>query len=72
MNKLINFLPILIIRLYQATKKRKYSKCLFYPSCSNYGILAFKKYHFFKALRITVRRLKDCNFYSDRSFIDYP
>ena len=35
--------------------------CRFYPTCSEYGLQAFQKYHFFKALRLTVWRILRCN-----------
>ncbi|WP_130735413.1 membrane protein insertion efficiency factor YidD [Flavobacterium sp. J27] len=67
-----NRIAILFIKLYKITKRRKYDKCLHYPSCSTYGILALQKYNFFKAIKITYKRLKDCNPFSNRSYIDYP
>lgn len=60
------------MKVYQKTKIRKHSKCLHYPSCSNYGIMAFKKYNFFKAFKITFNRYNDCNPFSNRPYIDYP
>lgn len=67
-----NRFVIFLIKIYQKTKRRKYSKCLHYPSCSSYGIGAFKKYNFLKALRMTVDRYRDCNPFSNRPYIDYP
>ena len=67
-----NWFAILLIRIYQKTKRRKHSKCLHYPSCSNYAILAFKKYFFLKALKLTIDRYKNCNPFSNRPYIDYP
>lgn len=72
LSKPLNLLLILLIKLYQKTKRREYSKCLFYPSCSNYGILALKKYNVFKAVRVTIARYNDCNPFSNRPYIDYP
>ncbi len=35
--------------------------CIFYPTCSEYGILAFKKYPFLVALRKTADRVGRCH-----------
>lgn len=34
--------------------------CRFYPSCSDYAYLLYKKYSFFKASILTIQRLLDC------------
>lgn len=68
----LNILVIFLIRIYQRASINKKSKCLFYPSCSNYSILAFKKYNFIKAMGLTIFRLRDCNPFSIKSYIDYP
>lgn len=54
-------------------KKRKVTICSFYPSCSNYGILALRKYGFFKGWLLTIYRIKRCNaFIHKQSCVDYP
>lgn len=68
----LNKITILFILIYKRTKVRKYDKCLHYPSCSNYGIIALKKYNFFIAIKKTRERIKDCNPFSERPYIDYP
>ena len=68
----LNSLSIIAIKVYKKTKRRKYDKCLHYPSCSNYGIIAFKKYNFFVAVWKTVNRIRNCNPFSNKPFIDYP
>lgn len=70
-NPLSSF-SILAILLYKKTKVRKYDKCLHYPSCSTYGIIAFKKYGFFRAFQKTYSRIKDCHPFSNRPYVDYP
>ncbi|MCY4321990.1 MAG: membrane protein insertion efficiency factor YidD [Bdellovibrionaceae bacterium] len=35
--------------------------CRFYPSCSDYGFLVYKKYPFFKASWLLLKRLFCCN-----------
>ncbi|MBP6905003.1 MAG: membrane protein insertion efficiency factor YidD [Candidatus Pacebacteria bacterium] len=35
--------------------------CIFYPTCSEYGVECFKKYPFFTALRKTATRIGRCH-----------
>lgn len=35
--------------------------CIFYPSCSEYGVECFKKYQFFIALNKTIKRIGRCH-----------
>ncbi|MFZ9097489.1 MAG: membrane protein insertion efficiency factor YidD [Methylophilaceae bacterium] len=37
------------------------SSCRFTPTCSEYTIMAFRKYHFLKALIISVKRILSCH-----------
>ncbi len=53
------------------TKSLK-SKCLHYPTCSEYGVLAYKKYSFIMATKKTISRVRDCHPFSNRKYIDYP
>jgi uncharacterized protein len=74
--KALNWLAILGIWLYQRTLSRFLYRhglrCLHHPSCSQYGILAYKKHGFFTATVLTFRRYQDCHPFSDRPYIDYP
>lgn len=67
---------ILTIRIYQASMSRMLRRhgvtCLHYPTCSNYGIMAFEKYGFCKAFSVTINRCRDCHPFSGRAYIDYP
>lgn len=50
-----------LIRLYQMTlSKILPPSCRFYPSCSQYGYEAIRKYGFFKGGWLTVKRLVRC------------
>ena len=71
MNIMSNFL-IKLIKIYQTAKRNKKPRCLHYPSCSNYAIMALKKYNLIKALKISINRIRDCHPFSSRSHIDYP
>jgi len=37
------------------------SSCRYYPTCSEYGLLAIKKYGPFKGGWLTVKRIVSCN-----------
>lgn len=72
MRRVIEFILIKPIEFY-----RKYisphtpARCRFYPSCSQYAILAIKKYGPMKGLIKAVWRILRCNPFS-RGGIDYP
>jgi putative membrane protein insertion efficiency factor len=72
----MNFLAVVAIRVYQQTLsrvlRRRGVRCLHYPSCSQYGVLAFRKHGFVQAAVLTWRRCRDCQPYSDRPYIDLP
>ena len=72
MNKLFSRILIGLITFY----KRFISpltpiSCRFYPSCSEYAILAIKKYGPLKGLVKAVWRIMRCNPFS-KGGIDYP
>ena len=71
------------IGLYQRyVSGLKNGRCAMYPSCSNYGLLAFERYPFFKAMTMVSDRLIRCSHeqhlyaktyeYGIRSCVDYP
>ncbi len=62
-----------IIRIYQnyLSPKMK-NRCRFYPTCSNYGILAINKYGAVKGVYKTINRLYRCRPNNLKSCIDYP
>ncbi|MCX5681197.1 MAG: membrane protein insertion efficiency factor YidD [Candidatus Omnitrophica bacterium] len=50
------------ILFYQKVKHAFFpATCRFYPSCSDYSLLAFKKYGFLKGLSKSVRRIFRCS-----------
>lgn len=62
MRWLLSKFAILLIRFYQyALSPLLMKSCRFTPSCSEYGVEAFRKYGFFKALRLTARRFGRCH-----------
>jgi len=67
---------LLIVDLHQKKLSpylnKKGSKCRFYPSCSNYGLLALEKYGFVKGWYKTINRILRCKPNNYDSCIDYP
>jgi len=68
----LNRIAILLILQYQKLTLNKKHKCLFFPSCSDYGILAYKKYPFILATKKIISRFRDCHPFSNRDYLDYP
>lgn len=61
----LNNIFIKIIKMYQKyISPLSIPKCRFYPTCSNYGIQAYKKYNFFKATILVIFRILRCNPFS--------
>ena len=59
---MIKYLFIYIIKFYQFFLSPFLgSNCRFYPTCSNYALEAFKKYHTFRALKFIILRVLRCN-----------
>lgn len=62
LSRVPNLLFIGLIRFYKAAlSPLMVPSCRFYPSCSQYGLEAFKKYNVFKALGLTIWRVLRCN-----------
>jgi len=71
----LNALAIVAISAYQAALSRglvRRARCLHYPSCSRYAILAFRRYRFLEAARLTRARVAECGVNSGRPFVDFP
>lgn len=52
---------IMLIRLYQgAVSPWLPPSCRYTPTCSQYAVEAFQRFPFFKALRLTLRRVASC------------
>lgn len=64
-------IAIFVVKVYQRMFSFKQPTCRYYPSCSNYAIMAFEKYGFLKGLIKTVWRILRCNPYS-KGGVDYP
>jgi len=53
-------------------KSKRNIICRFYPSCSNYAIMALEKYGFNKGWFLIYKRIKRCNPKNTDSCIDFP
>ena len=70
---MISWLLQKLIRLYQLLLSPFWgSQCRFFPTCSNYGIEAIKKYGSVRGSYLTVRRICRCNPWTDGGFDPVP
>jgi putative membrane protein insertion efficiency factor len=61
-NKILSFPFIVLIRIYQVVLSPILGpKCRFTPTCSQYGLEAFKKYGPFKGGWLTIKRIGRCH-----------
>ena len=62
LNKILSAPFIFLIKIYQWTLSPLLgSKCRYTPTCSNYGLQAFRKYGPFKGFWLTLKRVVSCN-----------
>lgn len=57
-------IAILLIKFYQKFISKYILKgrhCRFYPTCSQYALLAYEKYGFFKGSFLATKRIIKCN-----------
>lgn len=52
--------------------KKHHIICRFYPTCSDYSIIALNKYGFLKGVKMTTQRIKRCTITNTESCYDYP
>ena len=73
-NKILSFPFIMLIRFYQLAISPWLgkSKCRYTPTCSQYGLEAFKKYGPFKGLWLTTKRVISCNPWGGHGFDPVP
>jgi len=65
---------ISMIRFYQKniSPLKKHSSCKYVPTCSQYAIMAYEKYGFFKATGLTIWRILRCNPFSKGGYDPLP
>ena len=73
-NKIISFPFIVLIRFYQLAISPWLgkSKCRYTPTCSQYGLEAFKKHGPFKGFWLTTKRVISCNPWGRHGFDPVP
>lgn len=55
-------ISVKIIKIYQKyISSNTIPRCKFYPTCSNYAILAYTKYNIIKATFLVIIRICKCN-----------
>lgn len=72
MSKIIIFIIKIYQKLISPILNRAGVKCRFYPSCSQYAILAIEKYGLLMGIKKTYFRLKKCRPDNFDSCIDFP
>ncbi|MDR3678931.1 MAG: membrane protein insertion efficiency factor YidD [Flavipsychrobacter sp.] len=73
MRKLLSFLFIGFIRLYQAfISPLLGAKCRYTPTCSQYGVEAIKKYGPLKGGWLTFKRFLSCNPWGGHGYDPVP
>ncbi len=61
LKKIPNWIAIFIIMFYRAAISPLFPACCrFVPTCSEYGLIAFRRYGFVKGFKLTVKRLSKC------------
>lgn len=54
-------ISINLIKIYQKIPGPWHNKCRYYPTCSNYAIIAITKYGFIKGWLKAIKRIVKCN-----------
>ncbi|MFC4619709.1 membrane protein insertion efficiency factor YidD [Camelliibacillus cellulosilyticus] len=69
----MKWIGIAIITFYQKViSPIKPPTCRFYPTCSQYGLEAFKRFGFFKGGWLTIKRLSKCHPFHSGGFDPVP
>ncbi|WP_298740560.1 membrane protein insertion efficiency factor YidD [uncultured Chitinophaga sp.] len=62
-----------LIRIYQwVISPLLGAKCRYTPSCSQYGIIAFRKYGIFKGGYLTIKRILSCHPWGGHGYDPVP
>ncbi len=62
MNKIICFIPILLIKVYKYTLSPLLpNACRYTPTCSEYAIVALQKHGIIKGTILAVKRISSCH-----------
>jgi uncharacterized protein len=70
---MFNWLAIGLIKFYKMSISPVLpNACRFQPTCSQYGLEAFQKYHFFKATWLTIKRIGRCHPWGGQGYDPVP
>ncbi|HEY8958513.1 membrane protein insertion efficiency factor YidD [Chitinophaga sp.] len=76
MNRVVRWLSfpfIFLIKIYQwFISPLLGSKCRYTPTCSQYGLEAFKKYGLFKGGYLTIKRILSCHPWGGHGYDPVP
>ena len=63
-----------LVRLYQKyfSGMKRYSTCIYFPTCSQYAIEALEKYGALKGSLLAIRRILRCNPFSKGGYDPVP
>lgn len=61
----------LLIKIYRILFFWKKRTCRFYPTCSEYALLALEKHSFFNAIMLISKRILKCHPFHEGG-VDYP
>lgn len=71
--RLLSNFFIFLIKVYQYTLSPFIGRsCRYYPTCSNYGIEAFKKHGPFKGFILTAKRFLSCHPWGGHGYDPVP
>ena len=71
--KIPTFIALLIIYFYRIVISPQLAGCCrFYPSCSEYGLIAFKRFCFLKGFKLTLKRIARCRPGGDYGYDPVP
>ena len=69
----MKYIVIFLIKVYQNTFSRVMPpSCRFYPSCSQFGVEALRKYGVFKGGWLTVKRIARCHPFNPGGYDPVP
>lgn len=68
-DRFFRYIVIFLIKIYRRfISPITPNSCRFYPTCSEYSMLAFKKYPFFKAFFLSSGRILRCNPFNEGGY----
>lgn len=70
---MLKYLGIGLIKFYQGAISPLFpSSCRYVPTCSQYGIEAYKKYGFFKGTWLALKRISRCHPWGGNGYDPVP